>query len=802
MGKKQKYDDYYSNGKVEIGRFGNFVFSKNHYTKEEIQRRNKQFASHYDDIKTDIDNTIVEIVNKVKKCNPLILLQNATDLFMMSFLQAVSEIQVEDNARYIEYIQSILVSIKPGNEIVDDKLQSKIMQELFNDIDKLYTKCQYFYIVWAAKAQENDGYRREDIEYIIEAQLMSNVRGNRYQCQQLDDLEKLILPHTKKMEEVYNVTAVDFIEGLRKLEYSLSSAELDAAKGLANEYKIFQQEVQSKSDHEVDSIFDRIQNDGKTESLMSKCFGTELYDVKKVTGWSEELVKSLSWELGENDSFFTKTEFPGWPVQNLPVQRRPFIVIDGVSYCFDYYNLFDNIYRILQKSIIAKDNKYVNTWSDIQKEASESLVAEKLSMLMPNAEIYIGNYYPIGSSLKQMDENDIIAVCDDIIIIAEVKAGSFAYTPALTDLTAHKKSFKELIGQADYQCVRTLEYINKCVDNVCFYTEEKNKKFEFSRNKIRKIYTMCVTVDNFNVFEAKIEKTNIFEMNKGTIAISIDDLDAYVKYFNSELCFLHYLKHRQAATRIKCLMFNDELDHLGMYISQNIYEEYVNDYKECDSFTAIGFREDLDAYFTGLYNKQLQVKKPEQNIPGYMHDILEYLEKNNVKGRVKFAEFLLDLCEDTRIEFDEAIKNCIKREKELGYITPIWVEGDFAYCEFICIPGLEKFPDEIRRKYTYANMLDRKFTKCWFINIELDIFGKIVEIKAEELDYIKHSDEGFSETDISNYLLTIKERRRHGNASNLPIAHRKKIYPNDLCPCGSGLKYKKCCGAPNKKINE
>lgn len=138
---------------------------------------------------------------------------------------------------------------------------------------------------------------------------------------------------------------------------------------------------------------------------------------------------------------------------------------------------------------------------------------------------------------------------------------------------------------------------------------------------------MCVTVDNFNVFEAKIEKTNIFEINKGTITISIDDLDAYVKYFNSELCFLHYLKHRQAATRIKCLMFNDELDHLGMYISQNIYEEYVNDYKECDSFTAIGFREDLDAYFTGLYNKQLQVKKPEQNIPGYMHDILEYLEK-------------------------------------------------------------------------------------------------------------------------------------------------------------------------------
>ena len=23
---------------------------------------------------------------------------------------------------------------------------------------------------------------------------------------------------------------------------------------------------------------------------------------------------------------------------------------------------------------------------------------------------------------------------------------------------------------------------------------------------------------------------------------------------------------------------------------------------------------------------------------------------------------------------------------------------------------------------------------------------------------------------------------------------RKRVYPNDPCPCGSGLKYKKCCG--------
>jgi len=30
----------------------------------------------------------------------------------------------------------------------------------------------------------------------------------------------------------------------------------------------------------------------------------------------------------------------------------------------------------------------------------------------------------------------------------------------------------------------------------------------------------------------------------------------------------------------------------------------------------------------------------------------------------------------------------------------------------------------------------------------------------------------------------------NGNVVNV----EKKVYPNDPCPCGSGKKYKKCCG--------
>ena len=41
-----------------------------------------------------------------------------------------------------------------------------------------------------------------------------------------------------------------------------------------------------------------------------------------------------------------------------------------------------------------------------------------------------------------------------------------------------------------------------------------------------------------------------------------------------------------------------------------------------------------------------------------------------------------------------------------------------------------------------------------------------------------------------------------GPAKQVTIRKEKKVGPNDPCPCGSGKKYKKCCGAPGKEKEE
>jgi len=65
------------------------------------------------------------------------------------------------------------------------------------------------------------------------------------------------------------------------------------------------------------------------------------------------------------------------------------------------------------------------------------------------------------------------------------------------------------------------------------------------------------------------------------------------------------------------------------------------------------------------------------------------------------------------------------------------------------------------------------------------------------------------ESEISDYLreeYKQKEKRERDAdvdrfIKRIEVAKRKmrvnisgKIYPNELCPCGSGIKYKKCCG--------
>ena len=791
---KTQYDEYFSDGIVELGRIGNVVTLKNNMSEEQADMHREKLADDYDEKKMEIDNLIAEIRKNISLCNPLRLLQFAADKGMSTIINVVSEFEIGDEInilRSVEFIQSILVSQESQYACSEDEDQTELMEKIIRQIDELYTKIQAFYTYWGAKElQKNDLLSKEDINYIVEWQLMSNVRGKRYQFQQLNNIEALMKPHSEIMEEIYGTSASEFIEGLRKLEYSLSSAKLDAAKRLYLQFEKFQNDAEGKSDSEIEELLEKSRKDIHRTEILNKLFGVDLYDVKKVTNWDDRLINSLSYELGECKEFIENGEFAAWPNMGLPIQKKPFIKINGHSYCFDYYSLFDNIYRVIQKDIKSHDSEYVTEWSKRQQFASETLVENIFKNILPGCRTFVGNYYPKNHSLKQMDENDLLILYEDVLIIVEVKAGAFTYTPAITDLPAHKKSFEALIGKAEYQCERTLAYINEN-EQAVFYDHDKKEKITFEKKQFNKVYTFCVTVDNFNTFEAGIEKINFLKINSGTIAISIDDLEIYEKYFESPLYFMHFLEQRKEATKIKQLTLRDELDHLGMYIAHNVYSKSVNEFKECTLFTASGYRQDLDYYFASLHCEEIEAIKPMQKIPERIQEIISFVEKSVLPNKVSFTSFLLNFSTDAKDEFSGKIDYVLNRQRQTKYMAPLIAFGEAAYGCFIKQPGVAELSEEKQLEYMYANMLKVGKKKYWYILLTFDAADILMDVSYKELSLDNIEKDGYVRSQLMERAEEIFQNRVR---MVLEKEHRKKIYPNDMCPCGSGRKYKKCCG--------
>ena len=789
--KKQKpfkVDEYYNNGLFELARYGKVVSLRNLSTLEQHAQIQTYYKEEYTKVKERIDEKVNKLKNEISICNPLMLLKFINSMTMLTHMNKFSEFDytTEENMiiRAQEYIQSILVSSDNYfDETESEEDQSKRWHSILAGVEDLNHEFLYFYNFWAAHKKGTDEISEEILHHIVESQMLYLVRGDRYQIFELEPLKKLLPPHNDVLMELFGVTAHQVIEGLEKLEYSMSQGLADALMDLGNKYDEFCKLVDEGIEPEVAIEDER----NSTDSISDKVFGEALNDISYVTGWDGRLIDVLSLGIGECKTFFDDSEFSGWPIMEMPTKKKPFIKIDGIAYGFDYYSLFDNIYRTLQKEIFRLKPEYIDTWNKFQSLTSENMVKTLFLKLLPGATIYRENYYPTGDSLKQMNENDLLITYENYLFIIEVKAGSFPRTPPIIDFDAHIKAYTKLAQEADSQCSRTIKYINEH-QPAPFYDNEKQKKFEISKlSDYKDVYSFSVTVDNFNEFSAKAEKMNFITLSSKTIVISYDDLLSYENYFDSPIYFLHFLKQRKLAIDIPQIAMNDELDHLGMYIKHNMYSITASEFPAEQMVSWYGYREELDKYFCGLYLPGLNPIKPKQNIPDEITEILQLLEQEIDKNGIDVAHFLLDLPLEAKEHFCKAIHRALKRQPETGRMVAMSAFGEIKYCLFVTIPNIKVISTAERQDYVLSAILSDESMPIMWIDLNYDKDRNLLSVKgkqcgysdipANDIDRLKELSVKYAKSRIESY-----QRQNH-----------RKVGRNEPCPCGSGKKYKKCC---------
>lgn len=745
------------------------------------------YKEEYPEVKQRIDQKAKKIRDEISMCDPLMLLKFTRDMAMLSHMNKFSELDYSSEENIViraqEYIQSILVSTENHfNDNESQEAQEKRWYSVLAVIEDLYKEFVYFYHYWSAYKNDTGEISDEMMRYIVESQMLYLVRGNRYQVFELEPLKHLLPPHNDVLVELFGVTAEQIIEGLRKLQYSMSQGYGDAWMEMMKRCDEFCKLVDLGADPEI-----AIENARDTVTpIVEKAIGVALNDVSKVTGWDARLIDALSLGIGGCTSFFDGSEFSGWPIMELPTKKKPFIKINGISYAFDYYSLFDNIYRAIQKEIFRLKPEYVDTWSKRQNLASENMVKTLFLNLLPGATAYTGNRYPVRNSLKQTNENDLIIIYENYLFIIEVKAGSFPKTPPIIDFAAHIKAYSELAQEPDSQCSRTIRYINDH-QPAPFYDTENYKKFEINISDYKEVFSFSVTVDNFNEFAAKAEKLNFITLSSKTIVISYDDLLAYEKYFDSPIYFLHFLKQRKKAIDIPQIALMDELDHLGMYIKHNIYPITASQFPVDHMINWYGYRKDLDNYFCRLYLPELNPTKPKQDLPNEITEIIRLLEQEIDKNKIDVAHFFLDMSSEAKEDFCRAIRDVLKRQHEIGRMVAMLAFGEIKYCLFIAIPGIRVMSTQERQDYVLSAILNDESMPIMWIDLDYDEDGKLRGAKGKQCSF---SD--IPPGDIDR-LKELSAKNAKSRIESFQRQNQRKIGRNDPCPCGSGKKYKKCC---------
>ena len=751
--------------------------------------RIKEIANCYPQLKSQINDAVYNLREKILSCDPLNLLRFAQDRMLFNNIGIDSEIQQLSLApiaidRFTEYVQSVYVSgslhitVKTDNEY--DEFNS-----LLKDYIKLFQLLIKYNFSLASTWTVEHKYEQSLIDNIFEAQLMYGVRGKRYQFVEKEYFTALLAPHNEIFNQLFGLSANDIIEGIVKLEYALSQRGFDDIKKFCEMFK----ESQSTCYENFKSCIDKQHK--LEQSLCSTVFGSKLNNVIDVTGWPEQFVKEFSYECGQETSFFSHDEYAGWPSIDLPIQKRPFIKIDKQYYCFDYHSFIDNFYRAIQKAVTRLLPNY--RWSDKQQNASETMVADIFKKILPGCTIYQNNFYPQNKSLKNMAENDLMVVYYDVIIVVEVKAGSFVWTAPFTDFESHITSYKALIEKSDNQCKRTFDYLSSN-NTAILYNEDKSKKAQISMTSIQDIYTMSVTMDNIGEIAAKAEKVNFLNLKCNTISIAVDDLMVYQNYFDSPLKFLHFLKQRRMATENESLALNDELDHLGMYIHHNCYALPNDNLKKHSRIFAFGYREDLDKYFCQLYHPELRPQKPAQSLPKYFEQILEWLNSSNLNNKIRIANYLLDFSADAKENLSNRIEHALQRQLVTHHSLAISTGGqkstELRYTCFVCSEDAEDFSAQEKIDYTLSTLLWNEENDRVQISLT---YSKDKTIQDISFTYLTISD---IPPERKAALYENAEKRAKRRLQQFMISH-KKIGPNELCPCGSGKKYKKCCGRKN-----
>lgn len=463
-----------------------------------------------------------------------------------------------------------------------------------------------------------------------------------------------------------------------------------------------------------------------------------------------------------------------------PLIRLP----SGEFLSLQSYSLAEAVYETPFYWMIG-DKPYIPTLNKNRGDFTESFLADRLRLVFGEEHVHL-NVNIFETKAKTISDMDVLVIWGNRVVIVQAKSKRLTLESRKGNDQVIRDDFKKAVQAAYDQSA----VCAKCLRDNRYQLLTPDGREVVLPQDIKEIYLICAISDHYPALSFQTRQFLQTETIEGVLTPLVMDVfavDAMTEMLQSPLQFLSYLNRRTYYA--DQLMASQELTILGYHLTRNLWvQPDVNLMHLEDDFSA-GLDIAMAVRRAGVQGAETPngvLTRFEKTTVG---KIVKEIESRPDPATIDLGFLLLAMSEQAVIEMSRAVDKIAAWSRTDGKLhdATFALKDDIGitfYCtnepHHLVAPRLTSYC--LLRKY-------RQKAEKWF-GVCLDpsgpnvIFGVSLIFPWKEDFILEEESKVLKEPMPIDQVIGILDRGR---------SPKKKIGRNDLCACGSGLKFKKCC---------
>lgn len=575
-------------------------------------------------------------------------------------------------------------------------------------------------------------------------------------------------------ESAYNFQYVD----LAARKYGADEAWLLAQRGfsIAQACAVARALEQTQSDQHA-TVCDQMRRLHPDQWTTLPLFAVAASDVAAKAGLDLALTERvlLAFTLpadARNEGFGVLQDFNA--IASTPLLRMP----DGRFLSLQVYTLAESLYET-PFYWMAQDKAYLPALTQHRGDFTESFVADRLALVFGRNRVFT-NVDIHETKATRIGEIDVLVLWGDRACIVQTKSKRLTVEARKGNDLVLRDDFKKSVQDAYDQAASCAS----CLGDTRYRLTTSDGAEVALPFELREIYLLCVVSDHYPALSLQARqflKTVDAPRLKPPLVLDVFTIDAMTEMLQSPLHFLSYVNRRSLYA--EQILASQELTVLAYHLKHNLWlEDGVSMMHLADDFS-VGLDIAMTVRRTGIEGAATPTGILTNYAKTTLGRVIQEIEARPEPATINLGFMLLTLSGD-------AIANTSQAIDALAALT----RGDGANHDVSFVMGgpgsgltvhCNEDPMEVAAPRLESHCAMRKYrgqATRWF--------GLCISPAGAHLRF-----------GVSLGFPWVQDAAIDAATRDMPaprpphqaFAERKKVGRNDPCPCGSPLKYKKCC---------